>query len=274
MMKMSNASTDAVIKRYNIEVWGNGSQPMLFAHGLGCDQQIWHSITPAFEQDYKLIAFDYIGCGQSDLSAYDSGKYGALSSYAADLLDICNALGLQDIIFVGHSVSSMIGLLAAIEKPGLFKCLIMIGPSPCFLKHDDYDGGFYEEEIEELLNLMKKNYKDWAAFFAPRAMGNLDRPELYKGLRERFNAADPTITLNFARVVFYADNRKDLPKLKIPSLILQIPEDIIVPLSVGTYMHQVMPRSTLTKMNATGHFPHISAPQETVRVIKQYLASE
>lgn len=268
---MNNSSAGAIIKHHNVQSWGAGSSPMLFAHGLGCDQQIWRSITPAFEGGYKIIAFDHIGSGQSDLAAYNKEKYSTLDGYARDLLGICQALNLENIILVGHSVSSMIGLLAAVENPAIFNCLIMIGPSPCFVNHEDYTGGFYTDEIEALLSMMKKNYKEWAAFFAPRAMGNLDRPELYKSLRERFYAADPAITLDFANVVFYSDNRKDLPKLKIPSLIMQIPEDILVPLSVGAYMHQVMPASTLVKLKATGHFPHVSAPQETVRVIKHYL---
>lgn len=272
MAIMHSLDTDSILKRHNVQVWGEGSQPMMFAHGLGCDQQIWQSLTPAFEADYTLIAFDYVGSGQSDLSAYDAEKYGTLHGYAADVQDICRALNLSDVVFIGHSVSSMIGLLAAIDDPSLFKCLIMIGPSPCFLKREDYDGGFYEEEIEALLAQMKRNYKEWAAFFAPRAMGNLERPELSSRLRERFYAANPAITLDFARVVFYSDYRADLPRLKQPSLIMQIPQDIIVPLSVGTYMHRLMPQSTLVKMNATGHFPHISAPQETVRVIQAYLS--
>lgn len=162
-------------------------------------------------------------------------------------------------------------MLAAIKSPHLFTCLIMIGPSPCFINDAHYKGGFYTDEVEALLALMKKNYREWATFFAPRAMGNLDRPELYKSLRERFYAADPTITLHFASVIFYADQRKDLSMLHTPSLILQIPEDILVPLTVGQYMYQEMPRSTLTKIKATGHFPHVSAPQETIKELKHYI---
>jgi sigma-B regulation protein RsbQ len=268
---MLNSSAENILKRHNVQVWGRGSKTMLFAHGLGCDQQIWRSLTPAFEADYTIVAFDYIGSGKSDRSLYNNEKYNSLHGYASDLLDICQALALRDIIFVGHSVSSMIGMLAAIENPAHFKAIIMIGPSPCYINDKDYTGGFYKDEIEALLNLMKKNFKEWAAFFAPRAMGNLDRPELYIGLKERFISTDPDITLNFARVVFYSDNRQDLPKLKTPSLIMQIPEDIIVPLSVGAYMHTAMPQSTLVSMKATGHFPHVSAPTETIRIIKEYL---
>jgi sigma-B regulation protein RsbQ len=269
---MTNVSSDTILKRHNVQVIGTGAQTMLFAHGLGCDQQIWRFITPDFEQEYRVVLFDYIGSGGSDWSAYDQEKYSTLAGYADDVVAICTALELHNVIYVGHSVSSMVGLLAAIANPHLFKCLIMVGPSPCYINEKDYKGGFYIEEIEALLNLMKKNYREWAAFFAPRAMGNLDRPELYRGLKERFCASDPAITLEFARVTFYSDNRNDLPKLKTPSLIMQIPDDIIVPPSVGPYMQQQMPGSTLAILKASGHFPHISAPQETIKVMQAYLA--
>lgn len=260
-----------IVKRFNIQVWGTGSNTLVFAHGLGCDQKVWHSITPAFEKKYKIVVFDYIGSGASDWSAYNEPKYSSLNGYAADILDICAALDLQDVIFVGHSVSSMIGMLAAISNPHLFKCLIMLGPSPCYTYEKGYTGGFDREEIAELLVLMEKNFQQWAAFFAPKVMGNEDRPVLSENLKNGFCSTDPAITLNFARVTFYADNRKDLVKVKTPSLIIQMDKDIIVPSSVGEYMHQLMPNSSLVHMKATGHFPHISAPEETITVIKAYL---
>lgn len=268
---MNNATASDIVKRFNVQVWGTGSNTIVFAHGLGCDQKVWRSITPAFEKDYKIVVFDYIGSGGSDWSAYNNDKYSSLNGYAADVLDICVALDLKEVIFVGHSVSSMIGMLAALSNPHLFTCLIMVGPSPCYTNEKEYTGGFEQEEIAELLELMEKNYQQWAAFFAPKVMGNEDRPALSETLKDSFCSTDPAITLNFARVIFNADNRNDLPKVKTPTLIMQIAEDIIAPLSVGAYMHQAMPNSSLVNMKATGHFPHISAPEETITVIKAYL---
>jgi sigma-B regulation protein RsbQ len=268
---MSNNNAESILKRYNVQVWGSGSKTMLFAHGLGCDQKVWRSIIPAFERDYKIVAFDYIGSGQSDIGSYSKEKYSSLDGYAADISDICTALGLRDVIFVGHSVSSMIGMLAAIANPTLFTCIIMIGPSPSYINDKGYTGGFHRAEVEELLGLMAKNYRQWAGFFAPRVMGNANHPKLSEDLKNSFCSADPSITLDFARVAFLSDNRQDLPKLNTPSLILQTAEDIIAPLSVGAYMHQQTPRSTLVNMKATGHFPHLSAPLETIAEIKGYL---
>jgi sigma-B regulation protein RsbQ len=268
---MNNDIANNIIKRFNVQVCGTGSKTMLFAHGLACDQKVWRSVTTAFENDYKIVVFDYIGSGRSDRSAFNKEKYNSLYAYAADVIDICTALDLKDVIFVGHSVSSMIGVLAAVSNPNLFKCLIMIGPSPCYTNEKGYTGGFEREEITELLLQMEKNYSQWAAFFAPQVMGNEDRPALSEGLKESFCTADPAITLNFARLTFYADNRNDLPKVTIPSLIMQMAEDIIVPTGVGAYMHGVMPASKLVYMKATGHFPHISAPQETIAVINTFL---
>jgi sigma-B regulation protein RsbQ len=260
-----------IYTRNNIKVIGEGTQPMLFAHGFGCDQNMWRFITPAFEADYKLILFDYVGAGKSDISSYNEDRYSSLNGYAQDILDICDTLDLSNVIFVGHSVSSMIGLLAAIERPSIFSNIIMVGPSPCYINSNGYVGGFEEKDIHGLLETMEKNYIGWANFLAPSIMANSERPELGQELTESFCSTDPVIASQFARATFFADNRADLPKLKVPSLILQCSDDIIAPAAVGDYLHEQLPGSTLKIMEAKGHCPHMSEPQETIAIIKEYL---
>lgn len=263
--------TATISQRNNVRVFGKGNRPMMFAHGFGCDQNMWRFLTPAFENDYKIILFDYVGAGKSDKSAYNAERYASLHGYAQDVLDICEELQLRDIIFIGHSVSSMIGLLAAIEQPGYFEKLIMVGPSPCYINHSDYKGGFERKDIEGLLDTMEKNYIGWANFLAPNIMGNKDRPHLGEELTESFCSTDPLIARQFAEATFFSDNRNDLRKTKIPSLILQCSEDIIAPREVGEYLHKNLLNSTLRVMEATGHCPHMSEPEETISLIKQYL---
>jgi sigma-B regulation protein RsbQ len=261
-----------ISQRNNVKVFGKGSQSMLFAHGFGCDQNMWRYITPAFEEDYKIFLFDYVGAGKSDISAYNPERYSSLEGYARDILDICQDLQLLDVIFVGHSVSSMIGLLAAIEKPDYFNKLVMIGPSPCYINDMDYKGGFEKADIESMLETMDKNYIGWANFLAPNIMGHKDRPELSGELTESFCTTDPIIARQFAEATFFSDNRKDLQNIQIPSLILQCSEDIIAPLSVGDYLSQHLPKNTFKVMKATGHCPHLSEPEETISLIKEYLS--
>lgn len=261
-----------VLKRNNVQVIGNGRQVMLFAHGFGCDQQSWQFIVDAFTEDYKVVLFDYVGAGKSDLSQYDKDKYGSLQGYAQDVLDICEALDLHDVIFVGHSVSSMIGLLAAIRSPQYFRKLIFIGPSPRYLNEEDYTGGFERTDLDSLFEFMDSNYLGWSSQLAPAIIGNAERPELGAFLTNSFCATDPEIARQFARVTFYSDNRNDLGKLTVDSLTLQCSDDIIAPLAVGDYMHANTPGNALTILTATGHCPHISAPLETIRCIKDYLS--
>jgi sigma-B regulation protein RsbQ len=263
--------TSTVTVRNNVKVFGNGTQPMLFAHGFGCDQNMWRFITPAFEDDYKIIVFDYVGAGKSDISAYNPERYSSLQGYARDVLEICQELQLSDVIFVGHSVSSMVGVLAAIEEPRYFEKLILVGPSPCYINDQDYRGGFERQDIEGLLETMEKNYIGWANFLAPNIMGHKDRPHLGQELTESFCTTDPVIARQFAEATFFSDNRHDLKKLRTPSLILQCSDDIIAPLEVGEYLAANMPRSTLRVMKATGHCPHMSEPEETIALMKEYL---
>ncbi|MBD0332578.1 MAG: alpha/beta hydrolase, partial [Chitinophagaceae bacterium] len=242
-----------------------------FAHGFGCDQNMWRYITPAFENDYTIVLFDYVGAGKSDITAYNPERYASLQGYAKDVLEICRELKLKDTIFVGHSVSAMIGLLAAIEEPGYFERLIMVGPSPCYINDEHYKGGFERKDIEGLLETMEKNYIGWANFLAPAIMGNQDRPHLSNELTESFCSTDPIIARQFAEATFFSDNREDLKKTRVPSLILQCSEDIIAPVEVGEYVSKNLVNSTLRVMKATGHCPHISEPEETISLIREYL---
>jgi sigma-B regulation protein RsbQ len=261
-----------VLARNNVKVVGHGTQPMLFAHGFGCDQNMWRFVAPAFADDYRAVLFDYVGSGHSDLEAYDEKRYSTLAGYVDDVLEICHALDLDDVIFVGHSVSSMIGVLAAIREPALFAHLILVGPSPRYINDSPYVGGFERADIEQLLDTMDKNYIGWANFLAPAIMKNPDRPELAAELTESFCSTDPTIARRFAEATFYADNRDDLEKVTIPSLILQCSDDIIAPTVVGEYVHKQLPESTLHLMQATGHCPHMSHPEETIDAIRSYLS--
>jgi sigma-B regulation protein RsbQ len=262
-----------ILMRNNVKVTGSGTQPMIFAHGFGCDQNMWRYITPAFERDYRIILFDYVGSGRSDVSAYDAERYSTLDGYASDVLEICEALDLHDVVFVGHSVSSMIGVLAANRRPGLFSRLIMVGPSPRYINDDGYTGGFDRPDIEGLLDLMDKNYIGWASFLAPVIMKNPERPELGQELQESFCSTDPKIARAFAEATFFADNRADVVGVSVPSLIMQCAEDAIAPLDVGMYLSRTMPQSTLRMMKATGHCPHISHPDETILAMREYLSA-
>ena len=206
--------TQNILVRNNVRVFGKGTQPMMFAHGFGCDQNMWRFVTPAFEEDYQIVLFDYVGSGKSDLHAYDPGRYGALNGYAQDVLDICAALELTDLIYVGHSVSSVIGMLASIQEPARFERLILIGPSPCYINDPPaYIGGFERADIEGLLDVMEKNYIGWANFLAPVVMKNQERPELTRELEESFCSTDPKIARRFAEATFFSDNRSDVPKV-------------------------------------------------------------
>jgi sigma-B regulation protein RsbQ len=261
----------SIRQRNNVRVFGAGTQPMVFAHGFGCDQNMWRWITPAFENDYRIVLYDQVGAGQSDLSAYRSEKYRTLAGYAADLLEICAAEELTDVIFVGHSVSSMIGVLAAIQEPERFDKLILVGPSPRYINDGDYVGGFARQDIDGLLDFLESNYMGWAAAMAPVIMGNPERPELGAELTSSFCRTDPDIAREFARVTFLSDNRADLAKVRTPSLILQCSEDAIAPQAVGEYVHANLAASELMLLKATGHCPNLSAPEETIAAMKAYL---
>jgi sigma-B regulation protein RsbQ len=263
--------SDNVLRRNNVHVQGRGTQPMLFAHGFGCDQNMWRFVTPAFENDYKVVLFDYVGSGRSDAKAYDPRRYASLDGYAQDILDVVHALDLRDVIVVGHSVSGMTAALAAMKEPDRFARIVMLGPSPCYINDGDYVGGFDRSDIDGLLDTMDRNYIGWANFLAPVVMKNPDQPELTTELVGSFCSTDPTIARRFAEATFLSDNRQDLGRIPTPSLIVQLTDDAIAPVSVGQYMHSRMPASTLKLFEGSGHCPHMTHPEETVDVIREYL---
>jgi sigma-B regulation protein RsbQ len=260
-----------ILARNNVHVSGKGTQPMVFAHGFGCDQNMWRFLTPAFEDDYRIVLFDYVGSGKSDWTAYSTDRYGDLGGYVRDVLDVIEALDLRNVVFVGHSVSAVVGLLASIQATKRFARHILIGPSPCYVNDDQYVGGFERKDLEGLLDLMDKNYIGWASFLAPVVMKNPDREELVREMQESFCSTDPRITRNFATATFLSDNRADMPKVTVPSLVLQCSEDAIAPNEVGEYMSRVLRDSTFRQMQATGHCPHMSHPEETIALMKEYL---
>ena len=258
-------------RRFNVNISGRGGTPMLFAHGFGCDQNMSRYVAPAFEDDYQVVLFDHVGSGSSDLSAYDPARYSSLDGYADDVLEICKAFELDDVVFVGHSVSAMIGILAAIKAPEVFSNLILVGPSPRYINDGNYVGGFSEPQISELLEFLDSNHMGWSEAMAPVIMGNPDRPQLGQELTNSFCRTDPDIARRFAKATFLSDNREDLARLRIPSLILQCSEDVIAPVEVGRYVHEHLPNSSITFLEATGHCPNLSAPEETIAAIKAYL---
>lgn len=261
----------SIYYRNNITIQGSGSRTMVLVHGFGCDQQMWRFVAPAFADDYRVVLFDHVGSGRSDLSQYSFQKYGMLDGYATDLLEIIDAVDAAPAILVGHSVSAMIGVLAARRRPEAFSSLILVGPSPCYINIGDYHGGFSQQDIQGLLATLDSNYLGWSSATAPMIMGNADRPELAQELEATFCRTDPEIARNFARVTFLSDNRDDLAAVNMPTLILQCSEDMIAPDCVGEFVHNQIPQSRLVRLRATGHCPHLSAPDETVTAIRQYL---
>ncbi|MBR1210517.1 alpha/beta hydrolase [Bradyrhizobium sp. JYMT SZCCT0180] len=260
-----------VVARNNVRVRGTGEKAMVFAHGFGCDQNMWRFVEPAFAGDFKTVLFDHVGAGGSDLKAYDKSKYSTLGGYADDVVEIGRELGLTDAVFVGHSVSSMIGALAVQKAPGMFGKLVMVGPSARYIDDDNYVGGFSEQQIEELLQFLDSNHMGWSAQMAPAIMGNPDRPELGEELTNSFCRTDPEIAKAFARVTFKSDNRADLAKIDIPTLILQCSEDIIASKEVGEFVHRGIPGSELIILEATGHCPNLSAPDEVIAAMKTFV---
>jgi sigma-B regulation protein RsbQ len=261
----------SVLKRNNVVVGGDGDTTMMFAHGFGCDQNMWRYIYPAFQNNHKTVLFDHVGAGNSDLSAYSFQKYDKLEGYAEDIVEIANELNIREGIFVGHSVSGIMGIMAAAMAPDIFKTLILVSPSPSYINQDDYTGGFSKSEIDELLESMNNNHLGWSMAMAPVIMGNPDRKELQDELANSFCKTDPDIAKHFARTTFLTDKRDILPQTNVPILILQCSNDLIAPVEVGQYMHKHTPDSKLVIMKATGHCPNLSAPEETILAMNNYL---
>jgi sigma-B regulation protein RsbQ len=264
----------SVHERHHVRVTGDPSgPPMVFAHGFGCDQAMWRFVAPEFERDHQVVLFDLVGAGHSDLSAYDPARYASLDGYADDVVQLVRELGLTDVRFVGHSVSAIIGVLAVTRAPELFSQLIMVSPSPRYANDDDYVGGMTERDIDGLLEALDSNYLGWSAQMAPVIVGRPDLPELEQELTDSFCRTDPEIARQFAEVTFRSDNRADLARVRVPSLVLQCAVDAIAPPSVGQFVHEQIPGSTLTVLDTVGHCPHLSAPDQTIDAMRAFLAA-
>jgi sigma-B regulation protein RsbQ len=260
-----------VLWRNNVKVSGTGERTLVFLHGFGCDQSMWRLVAPAFEDRYRVVLLDLVGAGQSDLAAYDPVRYSTLDAHVDDLLEVLRALDLSPVALIGHSVSAVIGMLAAIREPAQFTGLVMVGPSPHYLNEPGYAGGFERADIDELLEVMASNYLGWAGAFAPVVMGAPEQPVLREELNASFCRTDPAIARHFARVIFLGDNRADLPRLRTPTLVVQSADDAISPRAVGAYVHQQFPGSQLVVVPTTGHCVHLSAPRETIAVLAPFL---
>jgi sigma-B regulation protein RsbQ len=264
----------SAVRRNNVVEHGpRAARPMVLAHGFGCDQNMWRHVWPEFARDHRVVLFDHVGLGGSDAAAYDRERYSSLQGYADDVLEICRELDLTDVVFVGHSVSAIIGVLAAVTEPERFGRLVLVGPSPRYVDDEGYRGGFTRADIDELLTSLDSNYLGWSTAMAPVIMGNADRPELGVELTNSFCRADPEIARHFAHVTFLSDNRADLERVTTPALVLQCSDDVIAPREVGEYVHRALPDSTLVVLDATGHCPNLSAPEETVAAMRAYLGT-
>ncbi|MEV6564303.1 alpha/beta fold hydrolase [Streptomyces kronopolitis] len=262
-----------IARRNNVTVTGNAQGPtVVLAHGFGCDQNMWRLTVPALAEDYRVVLFDYVGAGRADPSAFSEERYASLDGYARDVVEVCTALDLRDAVFVGHSVSAMIGVLAAAMAPERIGALAMVAPSPRYIDDDGYRGGFTGEDIDELLASLESNYLGWSAVMAPVIMGNPERPELGEELKNSFCATDPDMARVFARTTFLSDSRDDLKKVTVPTLVLECSQDVIAPREVGAFVHQAITGSTLVTLDAIGHCPHLSAPEATNEALIRFLA--
>lgn len=262
-----------VARRNNIKILGDGPATMVFSHGFGCDQNMWRFLAPQYSARFKTITFDLVGAGGSDVAAYDPKKYASLSGYVDDLLEIVDEFATGPVIFVGHSVSAMVGMLAGIREPEKFAAHVMFGPSPCYINDGDYVGGFSREDIDSLLDTLESNYLGWASSMAPAIMGAPAQPELGEELTNSFCRTDPAIAKHFARVTFMGDNRADVGRLIAPTLVVQSSDDLIAPLSVGEYLKRTLPNGMLRVVENVGHCPHLSAPCASADVMDEFLAT-
>ncbi|MEV7083666.1 alpha/beta hydrolase [Streptomyces sp. NPDC093516] len=261
-------------RRNHVNVTGPEDAPvLLLAHGFGCDQNMWRLVAPVLAERYRVVLFDYVGSGKSDLAAWSEERYSSLHGYARDVVEVCEELGLRQAVFVGHSVSAMVGVLAAQAAPERIGALVMVTPSPCYIDSGDYRGGFSTEDIDELLASLEANYLGWSSVMAPVIMGNPDRPELGRELTNSFCATDPDIARVFARTTFLTDSREDLKGVDVPTLVLECEQDAIAPREVGAYVHAAIPSSRLVTLDATGHCPQLSAPEATAEAILDFLES-
>ncbi|HVU75176.1 MAG TPA: alpha/beta hydrolase [Mycobacteriales bacterium] len=262
-----------VRERFNVTELGDpAAPPILFAHGFGCDQSMWRHVAPRFAADHHVVLYDLIGMGGTDPGDYDAERYSTLHGYALDVLEIAGELALRDVVFVGHSVSAMSGVLAAAQRPELFSSLVLVGPSPRYIDDEGYVGGFSAADIDDLLATLERNFLGWSAAMAPVIMGNPGTPDLGAELTRLFCAADPDIARRFAEVTFRSDQRADLKRVATRTLVLQCSNDVIAPTSVGAYVAEQMPAATLVQLRASGHCPNLSAPDEVTDAIADFLA--
>ena len=260
-----------LLQRNNVNVMGDGHSTLVFSHGFGCNQAMWNYLAPQFKDRFRVVMYDLVGAGLSDLNAFDKAKYSALDGYARDLNEIIDAFAEGPVILVGHSVSAMIGTLADRLAPGRVAAHVMIGPSPRYIDADGYVGGFKRADIDDLLDTLDSNYLGWSSAMAPVIMGAPGQPALSDELTESFCRTEPDIAKQFARVTFMSDNRQDVIGLPTPVLILQSSDDLIAPVAVGEYLHSVLPNSTYCLVDNVGHCPHMSAPQACAAAMDAFL---
>ncbi|SNR96530.1 MULTISPECIES: alpha/beta fold hydrolase [Hymenobacter] len=265
------STSQAVIQRNHIRIIGDNKPTLLFCHGFGCTQHIWQYLTPALAAHYQLILFDHVGAGGSDLSAYNPTKYASLEGYAQDVVEICAALDLHDVVVIGHSIGATIAMLAAIQAPTYFRQVMMLSPSPCFINDAGYLGGFERDDVNQLLTLMDADYNSWANMFANLLMGPSNPPSIGEDLAGYFCSMDTTIAKQFARVSFLSDYRPQVSQVSVPTVVLQCSEDVVAPREVGDYLLHHLPDATLVTLRATGHCPHLSAPVETLTAMERFL---
>lgn len=260
-----------ILERHHVSFYGSGGQPIVFAHGFGTDQQTWRYVAPAFAAQNRVVLFDLVGAGQSDKTAYDFTRYQTLDGYVTDLLALVRALQLPKVVYVGHSVSGMIGVLAAIREPELFDRLVLLAASPCYINDGAYAGGFEPDDLKELIGFLDRDYLNWSNTMVPALVGGDMRPELVDDLLASFTSVDPAIAQQFARATFLSDHRAALSQLQIPALIVQCADDSVASPTVGQYLHEHLAGSTLTILNTEGHYPHLNAPVATIAALERYL---
>ncbi|TVT38334.1 alpha/beta hydrolase [Hymenobacter setariae] len=264
---------ELIIKRNNVRLIGEGSQTLLFCNGFGCSQQIWRYLSTPLANRYRVVLFDYVGTGDSDLGAYNWQEYSTLKRYAQDVVEICRVLELHEVVLIGHSVGATIAMLAAGQAPGYFAKCVLLTASPCYLNKPGYYGGLTLEDVNQLFALLDVDQNSWANLFSGMLIAPEHAPTIGEELASYFCNLDSNVARHFARVAFLADNRADVSQLQLPTLLLQCADDAIAPTEVSTFLMEHLPQATLTTLPAVGHCPHLSAPLETMAAIEAFLAS-
>lgn len=244
---------------------------MVFCNGFGCSQHIWRHLTTALSQHHQLVFFDYIGTGETDPKAYDPQKYASLAGYAQDVVAICEALALRDVVLIGHSVGATIALLAATAAPTYFKQVVLLAPSPYYLNEPGYYGGFERADVEQLLAMFDRDGHQWAIPFANLLLGPTTAHSAMEELTTYFCEMDETVGRQLARITFLSDHRTDVTHLHLPTLIIQSAQDAAVPAEVVAYLAQQLPEAKQVQLPTMGHCPHLSAPLETIAAIAAFV---